>query len=61
VQAGTLHIALREEKTMEIKKICVLGAGLIGSGIAQVSAEAGYKVSIMSTYKENGTNRAIGK
>lgn len=61
VQAGTLRIALREKKTMEIKKICVLGAGLIGSGIAQVSAEAGYEVSIMSTYKENGTNRAIGK
>jgi 3-hydroxybutyryl-CoA dehydrogenase len=46
---------------MEIKKICVLGSGLMGSGIAQISAEAGYEVSIMSTYKENGTNRAIGK
>ena len=31
---------------MEIKKICVLGAGLMGSGIAQVSAEAGYDVSM---------------
>jgi 3-hydroxybutyryl-CoA dehydrogenase len=31
---------------MEIKKICVLGAGLMGSGIAQVSAEAGYEVSM---------------
>jgi len=31
---------------MEIKKICVLGAGLMGSGIAQVSAEAGYEVFI---------------
>jgi 3-hydroxybutyryl-CoA dehydrogenase len=31
---------------MEIKKICVLGAGLMGSGIAQVSAEGGYEVSI---------------
>jgi 3-hydroxybutyryl-CoA dehydrogenase len=31
---------------MEVKKICVLGAGLMGSGIAQVSAEAGYEVSM---------------
>jgi len=31
---------------MEIKKICVLGAGLMGSGIAQVSAEAGFEVSL---------------
>jgi 3-hydroxybutyryl-CoA dehydrogenase len=31
---------------MEIRKICVLGAGLMGSGIAQISAEAGYEVSM---------------
>ena len=31
---------------MEIKKICVLGAGLMGSGIAQVAAEAGYEVTL---------------
>lgn len=31
---------------LQIKKICVLGAGLMGSGIAQVSAEAGYEVSM---------------
>ncbi len=31
---------------MEIKKICVIGAGLMGSGIAQISAEAGYDVSM---------------
>ena len=29
---------------MEIKKICVLGAGLMGNGIAQVCAQAGYIV-----------------
>jgi 3-hydroxyacyl-CoA dehydrogenase len=30
---------------MEIKKVCVLGAGLMGSGIAQVCAQAGYQVT----------------
>ncbi|HEX8053226.1 MAG TPA: 3-hydroxyacyl-CoA dehydrogenase NAD-binding domain-containing protein, partial [Thermoleophilaceae bacterium] len=29
---------------MEISKVGVLGAGLMGHGIAQVSAEAGYDV-----------------
>jgi len=31
---------------MEIKKVCVLGAGLMGNGIAQVSAQAGYEVAL---------------
>jgi 3-hydroxybutyryl-CoA dehydrogenase len=31
---------------MEIKKVCVLGAGLMGSGIAQVCAQAGYEVTM---------------
>lgn len=31
---------------MEIKKISVIGAGLMGSGISQVCAQAGYRVSI---------------
>lgn len=31
---------------MEIKKICVLGAGLMGSGIAQICAQAGYEVRL---------------
>lgn len=29
---------------MDIKKVCVVGAGLMGSGIAQVCAQAGYTV-----------------
>lgn len=31
---------------MEIKKICVLGAGIMGAGIAQIAAMAGFNVSI---------------
>jgi len=31
---------------MEIKKIGVLGAGLMGNGIAQVCAQAGYEVML---------------
>ena len=31
---------------MEINKVCVLGAGLMGAGIAQVSAMAGFQVCI---------------
>ncbi len=31
---------------MDINKICVLGAGLMGNGIAQVCAQAGYEVVI---------------
>jgi len=56
---------------MEIKKICVLGAGLMGSGIAQVCAEAGYEVAmrdIEDRFVQGGLNiikknyeRAIGK
>lgn len=36
---------------MDIKKICVLGAGLMGNGIAQVCAQAGYEVSMRDIEK----------
>lgn len=42
---------------MEIKKIGVLGAGSMGSGIAQVAAQAGYQVvmrDIEESFVENG-------
>ncbi|MDZ7666697.1 MAG: 3-hydroxybutyryl-CoA dehydrogenase [Desulfotignum sp.] len=42
---------------MEIKKICVLGAGIMGAGIAQVSAGAGFEVTIRDMedrFVENG-------
>jgi 3-hydroxybutyryl-CoA dehydrogenase len=46
-------------RKMEIKKICVLGAGLMGNGIAQVCAQAGYSVAlrdIEQRFIDNGMN-----
>ncbi len=56
---------------MEIKRICILGAGLMGAGIAQVAAEAGLEVTMrdiedrfvqggLNTIKKN-YERAISK
>lgn len=45
---------------MEIKKVCVVGAGLMGSGIAQVSAQAGYEtemVDVKQEFIDRGMNR----
>ena len=44
---------------MEIKNICVLGAGLMGNGIAQVCAQAGFQVAmrdIEQRFIEGGMN-----
>lgn len=44
---------------MEIRKICVLGAGLMGNGIAQICAQAGYEVTmrdIEQRFIDNGMN-----
>ena len=52
---------------MDIKKIAVIGAGIMGSGVAQVSAAAGYKVAIqdideqMLGMAENGIKASLGK
>lgn len=43
----------------DVKKICVMGAGLMGNGIAQVCAQAGYQVAmrdIEDRFVENGLN-----
>jgi 3-hydroxybutyryl-CoA dehydrogenase len=66
-----MRIAKGEARRMEIQKICVLGAGLMGSGIAQVSAEAGIEVTmrdIEDRFVQGGLNiirknyeRAISK
>ena len=37
---------------MEIKKVCVIGSGTMGSGIAQVSAQAGYQTNMVDIKQE---------
>ncbi len=44
---------------MEIKKVMVIGAGQMGSGIAQVCAQAGYEV-ILNDLKEDYCLRGLG-
>jgi 3-hydroxybutyryl-CoA dehydrogenase len=39
--------ARKEVRVMEIKKVGVVGCGLMGSGIAQVSATAGFDVTVL--------------
>ncbi|KJR96072.1 MAG: 3-hydroxybutyryl-CoA dehydrogenase [Peptococcaceae bacterium BRH_c4a] len=44
---------------MEIKKIMVIGAGQMGSGIAQVSAVAGYSV-VLNDLNDGFVNKGLG-
>ena len=44
---------------MEIKKIMVIGAGQMGSGIAQVAAQAGVKV-VLNDIKKEFVDRGLG-
>jgi 3-hydroxybutyryl-CoA dehydrogenase len=44
---------------MEIKKIAVIGAGLMGSGIAQVAAQSGYEVNLMDV-EQRFIDKGIG-
>lgn len=52
---------------MEIKKVCVVGAGTMGSGIAQVVAQSGYQVAMLDVKQEvldrgmGGINSSLGR
>lgn len=52
---------------LTVKKICVIGAGTMGNGIAQVSAQAGYETVMMDIKQElvdrgmNVIKRGLGK
>ncbi len=48
---------------MEIKKVCILGAGIMGAGIAQFAAQAGFDVMIRDMedrFVENGITTIKG-
>jgi len=44
---------------LAIKKVCVIGSGTMGSGIAQVSAQAGYETTIIDV-KQEFLDRGLG-
>jgi 3-hydroxybutyryl-CoA dehydrogenase len=44
---------------LAIKKVCVIGSGTMGSGIAQVSAQAGYETTIIDI-KQEFLDRGMG-
>ncbi len=52
---------------MEIKKVGVLGCGLMGSGIAQVTATAGFDVTVLEVEQKfldkgfAGIEKSLGK
>jgi len=52
---------------MAIKKVCVIGAGAMGNGIAQVSAQAGYETTMVDIKQEfvdrgmSAIRRSLGK
>lgn len=49
--------------SFKIKKICVVGAGVMGSGIAQICAQAGFEVNlydIKQEFVEKGLNNIKG-
>ncbi|NLU50538.1 MAG: 3-hydroxyacyl-CoA dehydrogenase family protein [Syntrophomonadaceae bacterium] len=52
---------------MEVKNIAVIGAGAMGSGVAQVSAVAGYNVALQDIYStaldkaKSGIEKSLGK
>ncbi|MCX5999616.1 MAG: 3-hydroxyacyl-CoA dehydrogenase NAD-binding domain-containing protein, partial [Chloroflexi bacterium] len=37
---------------MDIKNVCVIGAGTMGNGIAQVVAQAGYETTMIDIKQE---------
>ncbi len=53
------HGAMRE-RNENVKRVCVVGIGVMGSGIAQVCAQSGYETSVVSRTEES-LERGLGK
>ncbi len=43
----------KKKEVMNIKKVCVVGIGVMGNGLAQVCAQAGYETSVVSRNEES--------
>jgi 3-hydroxyacyl-CoA dehydrogenase/enoyl-CoA hydratase/3-hydroxybutyryl-CoA epimerase len=52
-EAGKIPASLESVETIPVKKIGILGAGMMGAGIAYVSAMAGYDVVLKDIDKES--------
>jgi 3-hydroxybutyryl-CoA dehydrogenase len=58
-----INLQKLKEKKMEIKKVCILGAGIMGAGFAQFAAQAGFDVMIRDMedrFVENGITTIKG-
>jgi len=53
-----LYISLEDVNNMSINKVMVIGAGQMGSGIAQVCAQAGYDV-LLNDMNEEALNKGM--
>ena len=56
----TIIIYKHKRKAMKIKKVCVVGIGVMGTGIVQICAQAGYATSVVGR-KEQSLERGLGK
>ena len=57
VKAARFFSATTVSRFHEIKHLTVIGAGLMGSGIVQVAAQSGYKVTMVSLGLEGALER----
>jgi len=59
-----LFLKLQNEKEkredMNVKKVCVVGTGVMGTGIVQICAQAGYVTSVVGR-REESLERGLGK
>src|SRR5678816_107837 len=62
-----MTMQIQEEFQMEIKRVGVIGGGLMGAGIAQVAAQSGYEVVMVEvsqdllTKARKGIEQSLGK
>ena len=56
----TFHTTDIEDRVMEIRKLGVLGCGLMGTGIVQVFSQAGYEVVVVGTAPER-TQKSVAQ